>query len=194
MRTRSIATNLAVKAALLLLLLMSAEARTEAQMHDALSPDALRSVKLVMFVNTSGELRLDTRDALLAWIADGGAFAGVHSAADTWHKWPQYIAMLGGEFDPQTRRTVFVEDKTMPDRAFFEEYYLFKNRDPHVSLLLALHESPEDAHPGHFPLAWTKTYGKGRVFYTALGHRDEVWRSPWFDQHLTREVEWLLHR
>jgi uncharacterized protein len=175
-------------------------AHTEAAMHDALSADALRRVKLVMFVNTTGELQLDGRDDLLSWIAGGGSFVGVHAAADTWHRWPQYIAMLGAEFDhhPQeeTRRTIFVESgPAMANHELLEEFYLFKHFDrQRVSVLLALHQDPEDSRPGFFPLAWTRTYGKGRVFYTALGHRDDVWQSLWFQEHLTRGIEWALHR
>jgi len=173
-------------------------ARDEAQMHDALSPDALQNVKLVMFVNTTGPLQLDSRDALLAWIAKGGSFLGAHSASDTWHEWPEYIAMLGGEFDhhpDQTTRTVFVENGTLPTHDLFEEFYLFKNFDPsRVTVLLALHESPEDSAPGFFPLAWTRTYGDGRVFYTALGHRIDVWTSEWFQQHLSGAIAWGLRR
>jgi hypothetical protein len=36
-------------------------------------------------------------------------------------------------------------------------------------------------------------YGNGRVFYTALGHRIDVWASPWFRQHITGALAWALH-
>ena len=45
---------------------------------------------------------------------------------------------------------------------------------------------------GDFALAWTSTYGKGRVFYTALGHRAELWRSPEYQQHLAGGIRWIL--
>ncbi len=179
-------------------------ARDEAQMADALSTDSLRAAKLVMFVNTTGELQLPSRNALLDWIAGGGSFIGVHSASDTWHEWPEYIAMLGGEFDHhpnQTTRTIFVDDPghlataALPaPHDLFEEFYLFKNFDlARVSMLLSLRSSPEDGQPGFFPLAWTRTYGSGRVLYTALGHRRDVW-TEWFQQHLTGAIAWGLRR
>jgi type 1 glutamine amidotransferase len=179
--------------------------RSEAELATSLSPDALRNVKLVMFVNTTGDLQLPARETLLEWIAAGGSFIGVHSASDTWHEWPEYIAMLGGEFDhhpDQTTRTIFVENAAHPATAslpaphdLFEEFYILKNFDPNrVSVLLSLHTSPEDSGSGFFPLAWTRNYGRGRVLYTALGHRIDVWTSEWFQQHLTGAIAWGLRR
>src|SRR5437868_1053040 len=51
---------------------------------------------LVMFVNTTGELPLPDRGAFVQWVRDGGAFVGVHSAADTFHAFPEYLEMVGG--------------------------------------------------------------------------------------------------
>src|SRR6476620_2020219 len=59
--------------------------REEDDMPDALSAAALQGVKLVMFVNTTGELAPESRAPLLDWIRNGGTFRGVHSASDTWH-------------------------------------------------------------------------------------------------------------
>jgi uncharacterized protein len=62
-------------------------------------------------------------------------------------------------------------------------------------MLLSLRTSPEeDAGPGFFPLAWTRDYGQGRVFYTAIGHRIEVWNSEWFQQHIAGAIAWGLRR
>lgn len=45
---------------------------------------------------------------------------------------------------------------------------------------------------GDFANAWFKLHGKGKVFYTALGHRPEVWQSAEFQQHLTGGIQWAL--
>jgi hypothetical protein len=180
-------------------------ARDEDEMATMLSADSLRAAKLVMFVNTTGELQLPSRSALLDWIAGGGSFMGVHSASDTWHEWPEYIAMLGGEFDhhpDQTTRTIFVDDAGQLATAalpaphdLLEEFYIFRNFDrARVAMLLSLRTDPEDGQPGFFPLAWTRAYGSGRVLYTALGHRADVWTNPWFQQHLTGAIAWGLRR
>ncbi|PYQ51435.1 MAG: hypothetical protein DMF59_07895 [Acidobacteria bacterium] len=79
--------------------------RDESELAIGLSPAALQSAKAVMFVNTTGDLPVPLRESLLAWIANGGSFIGVHSASDTWHEWPAYIEMLGGEFDHHPDQT-----------------------------------------------------------------------------------------
>ena len=43
-----------------------------------------------------------------------------------------------------------------------------------------------------YALAWTRDWGEGRVFYTALGHREEVWRDPRFQQHLLNGIAWAI--
>jgi type 1 glutamine amidotransferase len=179
--------------------------REESDLNDGLSAEALRGVKAVMFVNTTGDLPVPSRESLITWIAGGGSFIGVHSASDTWHEWPEYIEMLGGEFDhhpDQTARTVFVDNALNPATSalppsyvLFEEYYVFRSFDPNrVNMLLSLRTSPEDGEPGFFPLAWTRDYGQGRVFYTAIGHRTEVWTSEWFQQHIAGAIAWGLRR
>ena len=45
---------------------------------------------------------------------------------------------------------------------------------------------------GYFPLAWEKPFGDGRVLYTALGHREDVWRSAWFRAHIAGAMQWAM--
>jgi type 1 glutamine amidotransferase len=160
-------------------------------------PTRFDNVDVVVFANTTGELPAASRDALLEWIRSGGTFIGIHSASDTWHESPEYIEMLGGEFEfhpDQGLETIIVNDRGHPatstiesPHVMFEEYYRFRNFSAgNVRLLLSI--SPE------LPLAWSKSYGAGRVFYTALGHRTDVWTSEWFQQHLTGALAWALHR
>jgi len=179
--------------------------RSEEEMRRALSVEALSGVKLLMFVNTTGEVAPSTRAAVLEWVAAGGSFAGFHSASDTWHSSSDYIEMLGAEFDrhPQELAVdLLVDDAghpamsgvTSPHR-LFEEIYLFRRFDPgRVRMLMSIRRSPEDGRDGMFPIAWSRTHGKGRVFYTALGHRDDVWTSSWFQQQLRSAVSWSLRR
>jgi uncharacterized protein len=172
-------------------------ARTEDEMRAALSAKALRRTKLVIFANTTGDLAPEVRAALLRWVRDGGSFVGVHSASDTWHESPEYIEMLGGEFEThpdEMNGTLVVVDREHPATAplesphvVFEEFYQFKNfaRD-RINLLVTRDDGS--------PLAWSKSFGAGRVFYTALGHREDVWTSAWFQQHLSGAIAWALHR
>jgi hypothetical protein len=58
--------------------------------------------------------------------------------------------------------------------------------------LLTLDKHPNTGVPGDYPIAWCKMYGAGRVFYTALGHREEVWESPDFQKHLLGGIKWAV--
>ena len=180
-------------------------ARNEEEAVSRLSESALRNVRLVIFANTTGEIAVPSRAALLDWVASGGAFIGVHSASDTWHDSPEYIAMLGGEFEShpaETVASVVVDDPNHlatkdleSPHSLFEEIYLFKNFSlDRVNMLLSLRNHPEHGTAGFFPLAWHREHGRGRVLYTALGHREETWTSDWFQQHLTGAIAWGLRR
>ena len=73
--------------------------------------------------------------------------------------------------------TVLVEDQTHPSTAglgdrftLTEEFYTFReNPRPRVQVLLRLDPSSVGT-TGDYPLAWTQSYGAGRVYYNALGH------------------------
>ena len=43
------------------------------------------------------------------------------------------------------------------------------------------------------PITWTKRYGQGRVFYTSMGHREDVWKYPAFQDLLLGGIAWALH-
>ena len=185
---------------------------------EPLAPGALAPYDGVIFLSTSGELPLPDRDGFLNWIAQGKAFIGIHSATDTFHKWPAYQQMLGGEFEhhgAQTGATIRVANPAHPATEGLgaewklerEEIYEFKNYDREkVDELLVLDRNPTDGTPGHFPLAWTKSYHKGRVFYSALGHREDLWTddsalqdrvnvpavAPQFLAHLHGGIAWAL--
>lgn len=178
-------------------------ARDDEDLRRLFTAQALQNTDIVFFINTTGELPLPDRDAFLQWINDGGAFVGAHSASDTFHDYLPYLEMLGGEFDfhnDHTEVQVFVEQREHPATRFlpspfttFDEIYRFKRFDAaRVQLLLALHADPDGGGPTMLPISWTRTQGQGRVFYTALGHREDVWQAEWFRQHLLGGVAWTL--
>jgi uncharacterized protein len=173
-----------------------------------LTISGLANTDAVFFANTTGNLGIPDLAAFLAWIRDGHAFIGAHSASDTYHDAPDYGAMLGAEFEThgdETTVDIRVEDPSHPAGSplpnpfrIFDEIYEFRtNPRGRANILLSLDRHPNDGHPaagqpGDFPLAWSHTYGAGRVFYTALGHRDEVWNDRRFQQHLLGAISWAL--
>ena len=178
--------------------------RTEAEMRAILTRAGLADVKAVFFANTTGELPTESADAIVTWVREGGTFVGIHSASDTWHDVPAYVEMLGGEFvghPPQTSAVVVVDDAAHPatgrlpsSHVLYEEfYYIGKFDSSGVRPLLSIRARPEPpGEPGYWPLAWEKPFGRGRVLYSALGHRDDVWLSGWFRTHLAGIAKWAV--
>lgn len=184
-----------------------------------LSPESLKNYDAVLFLSTTGDLPIPDPDGFLNWIKNGGAFIGVHAASDTFHHWPGFIEMLGGEFDHHGQQ-VGIEclnqdpqhpacaplDKTWTIKQ--EEVYEFKNYDPaKVHDLLILDKAPQPPHaPGHFPVSWCKQYGQGKIFYTSLGHREDIWdgdasvkdrknpedTSKTYQTHVLGGINWAL--
>ena len=164
---------------------------------------------------TTGDIGLSDQQKkdLLSFVRDDGkGFLGIHSATDTYYEWPEYGEMIGAYFDQhpwgQVHCTIRTEDRAFPATAhfpaafpFYDEIYQFKapySRDRlHVlmsvdpaSVDLAnrnVHRTDKD-----FAVAWTRDYGKGRVFYSSLGHRDEVWDLPDIQKMWIEAVKWAM--
>jgi type 1 glutamine amidotransferase len=174
-----------------------------------LTPEYLKDYDGVVFNNTTGDLGIPDLPAFLDWIAGGKAFIGAHAASDTYHNQPAFLEMVGGEFithGQQCEVDIVVENAEHPAVAhlsspyrIFEEIYELKATREGKTVLLSLDKHPPDGHaeagePSDFLLAWTKEHGRGRVFYTGLGHREDIWESAPFQQHLSGGMQWALGR
>lgn len=162
----------------------------------------------VIFANTTGILPLPDKSGFLDWIESGKAFIGMHSACDTFHgknEVDPYIEMLGGEFRThyaQAGVECLVQDPSHPATRDLgqsycierEEIYLIKNYDPtKVHELLVLDKHPNNKSLfGRFPVAWCKNHGDGNVFYTSLGHREDVWENASYQKHILGGIKWAL--
>jgi type 1 glutamine amidotransferase len=165
----------------------------------------------VMFY-TGGELEMNAeqRAALLSFVReDGKGFLGVHSATITFTEWPEYGEMIGGYFDEHPWGTfdapILVEDPAFPGMRPWPESLLWKDeiyqlkdfsRDK-VRVLMRLDASKLDlANPRvhrkdrDFAVTWAKAYGKGRVFYSNLGHVAENWDDPRMQKMFVEAVKW----
>jgi uncharacterized protein len=152
---------------------------------------------------------------LLDAVAGGKGFLASHCGSDTFHgkgdrrsEQPAadrdpYIAMLGGEFishGPQQKARQVVCSPTFPGLAgvgdsfeMNEEWYSLKNfaDDLHVVLLQDTQGMQgDDYQRPPFPSTWARRHDKGRVFYTSMGHREDVWTNPVFQQILLGGIRW----
>jgi len=161
----------------------------------------------------------DGKKALLDAIAGGVGFVGCHCAADTYHtkgypdnRWEgqsrdqidPYIAMIGAEFishGEQQKGMMRAVDRTfagikgLKDFEITEEWYTLKNFAPDLHVILVQrtggmrnieYERPD------FPATWARRHHKGRVFYTSMGHRDDVWNNALFQQILLGALSWAV--
>lgn len=172
----------------------------------------LTSFEAVIFF-TGGELEMDPQqkaDFLSAIRDDGKGFIGIHSAAITFADWPEYREMLGGFYDEHPWGTfnapIVMEDPSFPGMgqwptAFHirDEIYQMKDYSREkVRVLMRLDPAQIDLanknvhrRDGDFAVTWAKTYGKGRVYYTSLGHVQENWDRPEFQKMLIEAIKWV---
>jgi type 1 glutamine amidotransferase len=169
----------------------------------------------LVFASTTGELDMDTsqKQDMMSFIKDDGkCFVGIHAALDTNYTWPEYGEMIGGWFDQHPWGTfnapIINEQPDFPAVRHFpkefvkyDEIYQPKDwsRDK-VNVLLSLDASkldysnnPRIHRADHdFPVAWVKMYGKGRVFYSTLGHTEESWEDPDIRKMYFEAIKWAL--
>jgi hypothetical protein len=164
------------------------------------------------------------KEALLEAVANGKGFIGAHCASDTFHspggegmtaqRWlddgdnaDPYIRMLGGEFiihgSQQASHLIAVDPKfpgidgVSADNHMTEEWYSLKDFAKNMHVLLMQDTSGMTGAPyarPNYPSTWARMYGKGRVFYTTMGHRDDMWQSALFQSVLTGGISWAIGR
>jgi type 1 glutamine amidotransferase len=160
---------------------------------DALVAPNLDPYDLIVFYYTVGEISDAQKNGLLNHIASGKGYVGIHSAADSFRECPEYRAMVGGHFTTHPRYRdyqVNVVDSEHPITEGLDEfmvtdeqYILDYDHRVHV-LASALWKG--DA----MPVAWTKSWGNGRVFYLALGHDANACQHEMFGTLLQRGALW----
>lgn len=162
------------------------------------------------------------KTAFLEAIKKGKGFIGTHSATDTFHSpgnkdhgearfkndgdnADPYVKMIGAEFirhgEQQTSRLIVADNKfpgisaVKPDFAPLEEWYSLKNFAPDLHVLLIqdtvgmknnMYQRPP------YPATWARKHGKGRVFYTSMGHREDIWTNPVFQEVLMGGINWAV--
>jgi type 1 glutamine amidotransferase len=159
----------------------------------------------------------EAKEALLKAIEGGKGFVGFHCASDTFHspgpgnqtqsmdERDPYIRMIGGEFvthGSQQETTMTVCDHDFGGLKALgngfdkhEEWYSLKNFAPDMHVLL-INETRDMEEPAYkrppYPATWLRMHGDGRVFYTSMGHREDVWTSPEFETVVVSGITWAL--
>ncbi len=175
----------------------------------------LERFDVVVWNNVSGDvLTLSQRRDFEAYIEKGGGYAGLHgSGGDFYYDWDWYAdRLLGARFKSHPQSPQFqaaklkIDDRNNPivrglpgEWTMTDEWYSFQTnpRQKGAQVLVTLDESTYrpvagklDLHMGDHPIAWTQCLGKGRSFYTAIGHRPESYSEPNTNQLIRQGVAW----
>jgi len=174
-----------------------------------INAQTLKNFDVVLFFTTGNPLTKDELNDLIAWVRAGGAFAGTHCATDTLYNTP-YGELVGAFFDGHPwhqKIKIKLEDPAHPGANGFsdgaeitDEIYQFRpapySREK-LHIIMSVDNSSIDTSKGKrkdqdYAIAWCQEFGKGRSFYTSLGHRKEVWRDPRFQQSLFGGLKWAV--
>ena len=169
----------------------------------------------VVFCSTTGELPLteEQKADFMSFVRDEGkGFVGIHAALDTFYNWPEYGEMIGGYFDGHPWNTfdapVIIEDPGFPAVKHFtsktlvlkDEMYQPKSWSREkVNVIMRLDDgkldyskTPKARADRDFAITWSKMHGKGRVFYSSLGHTRESWQDTQVQKMYLEAIRWVL--
>lgn len=153
------------------------------------------------------------KQGLIDFVTGGKGLIGIHSATDTYRNWKEYNKMMGGAFVSHpwnANSTVHIKnlEPSHPVNAAFEgkgfaitdEIYMFRDDTAlptERKFLLVLDGDKMDLKKqkrkdGQFPISWVSTYGKGRVFYCSLGHREDIYWNPAILKHYLAGMQYAL--
>ncbi len=159
-----------------------------------LNPANLAQYDVLLIYANAEKIEPDQEKALVEYVENGGGLAPIHCASYCFLNSPKYIALVGaqfkshgtGEFDTK------VVDADHPItrgleafRTWDETYVHVKHNEVDRHLLQVRDEKGRDE-----PWTWTRTQGKGRVFYTAYGHDHRTWGHPGFHDLIERGIRW----
>jgi type 1 glutamine amidotransferase len=158
------------------------------------------------------------REDLVRYLREGGGLGGIHGTPWASRNWNEFAEIIGAQSAPHRIENgiLKVYDKNSPivspfhfeDLPFQEEYYRFETEGNgrlrwdkvRVLLTVALDDPKIEPRPWNgykrpdnvYPVAWIRTYGKGRVFYNSMGHMNETFMKPEIVEHFLAGIQYML--
>ena len=189
---------------------------------DNLKYDKIRQFDAVMLNSTESDISADpaVRAGLLRFVREGGGLGGIHAASWSAAFWPEFMEMLGASQGPHRIQsaTVKIDDPNSPltkvfgsqSFTYIDEYYrmtdtgsqgAYYSRDKvRVLLSVDMGKTP-DFNAGHAPfirqdndyaVAWIKGYGKGRVFFSTMGHTPQMFTDTKLNEFLLAAMQFII--
>ena len=174
----------------------------------------------VFFNNVCGMVHNDpeVRDGLMRFIREGGGIGGNHGVTYANNNWPEFAEMMGGWSGAHhvEKQMLKIDDPGNPLMKPFgtesiehtDEFYIFPPSSPYSReksrVLMSIDvEKSDRATAGRFcaqctrpdqdyGVAWVKTYGKGRAYFTPLGHTEIMYTDKRWTQHLLAAIQYIL--
>lgn len=158
---------------------------------------------LMIYANWD-QITPEAESALLAFVASGKGILPIHCASYCFRNSTEYVKMVGGQFwrhtmDSITTKTVQPEHpimKGLQPFTAYDETYLHSQLQSDNNVLaereIKSDQKKDRSNPATEPYTWTRTYGKGKVFYTAYGHDDRTWSQPGFQSLLYNAILWTV--
>ncbi len=148
------------------------------------------------------------KQSILEYVRSGKGVVGIHAATAALQNWPEYGEMMGAYYGGHILQKVAIkpDDPEHPINACFkgrpftitDEIYI--SREPYsrdrlrvlASLDLSRMDDPQKRADKDYAVSWVRTYGKGRVFYTTLGHEAATYWSPVFLEHVLAGIQFAI--
>lgn len=163
----------------------------------AFSQQTLVEADALLIYKDDGELPADCQQRLLEFVERGGGLVAVHCASHAFRNSDAYTRLIGGRFlqhgSGEFRPTVVDAQHPImadwPGISTWDETYTHDQLAADNRMLMVRSEAD-----GYEPATWVRRLGKGRIFYTALGHDERTWNQPAFVELLTRALRWSASR
>jgi uncharacterized protein len=168
--------------------------------------DELRRFDLVVQCWSMGELTEQQCAGLVSAVRSGVGFAGWHGGiVGTFVTSPDYLRMVGGQFLHHPPDFLDYDVRVRPDRAehpvvagigdftvHTEQYWMITDAHNDVLATTTVHPGPGDefTEPVSMPVVWTRRWGAGRVFFSAVGHRPADLAQPQVRTLTERGLRW----
>lgn len=149
----------------------------------------------IFYTSDIGKLTNAQEEGLLDFVEGGKGFVGIHTATTSFIENQEYISMIGGKFHhhaPYQEFTVTIEDKEHPitkgitDFKIVDELYVIEHDPAKIHLLMTAEWEGKKQ-----PMGYIKRWGRGKVFYIALGHDEAAFKNEVFRELVIRGVNWV---
>lgn len=163
--------------------------------RNALKKDSIQKFDAVIIYTQGGNLTEEQLNVLTSFVKRGGGLVGIHCASDSFRENRPYIEMLGSEFSahgPHHEFPVNIVKKghrittRLSDFSITDELYTLKYNANELDIILTASWLGKSE-----PMVYTKSYGEGKVVYTALGHGIEAFVNQYFQKLVIRSIDWV---